>query len=214
MSDSPRPPGRPAVVVLFAVAAAALLGASALTAVAIADGGPAGGDPVAVGDRPSPTPRTPTSRAAGLPMCIVGTWRTVEDSLMLKFYTDADRIPFSGAGRRYEFRPDGTATEFQENWTLTGSYQGNELRLVGNGSTEFTWTATDRQVTYLARTKTSVVYESYDQRGHIGTTPQEVKADLNEVDEYTCQGNQFVEQNAANGYRSVWVRVEGTGLYG
>ncbi len=212
VSDSPRPPARSAVVTLFAVAATAVVAGAVLTAVAVAKAGPSRAT-VESGDRSSPTPRTSSSRAAGLPMCLVGSWRSVEERAMVKFYSDADPILMTTSGRRYEFRPDGTGTERQENVVHTGSHQGNEIRLVANGTIEFTWKATDKQITYLARTSTTLVFTSYDQRGEIGSQPLEAKPDLNEVDDYTCQGNQAVESNSS-GYQSHWVRTDGSGVYG
>ncbi|WP_433259823.1 hypothetical protein ACQPZF_21670 [Actinosynnema sp. CS-041913] len=213
MSDPSRPPARSVVVTLFAVAACAVVAASVLTAVAVADDRPGRDGPVADGDRTSPTPRTSTSRAAGLPMCLVGSWRAVDEQFMIKFYTDEEPMRFTSSGRRYEFRADGTAIERQDNVVLSSTFQGNELRVVGNGQVDFKWTANDKQITYLARTATTLSWSYYDQRGLINTQPQEPTATLNEVDDYTCEGNQVVESNAS-GYRAVWVRTDGSGVYG
>lgn len=201
------------MITLFAVAACAVVGASALTVAAVANAGPGRGGPVADGDRTSPTPRTSSTRAAGPPICLIGSWRSAEEQSMVKFYTDADPILFTSSGRRYEFRPDGTGVERQDNVVLTGSHQGNELRIVANGTVEFKWSATDKQITYLARTATTITYSFYDQRGLLSTVPQEVKPDLNEVDDYACEGTQAVETNPT-GYRALWVRTDGSGVYG
>ncbi len=200
-------------MVLFAVAACAVLAAGGLTAVVLADDGPRQATPVATGDRPSPTARPATTRAVGPPMCLIGSWRTVDDRLMVKFYTDEDPMPFTTSGRVYEFRADGTGTERMDNVTLSGSFEGNALRMVGNGFTEFTWSATDKAITYVDRTKAEMTWAFYDQRGHVDTQPVPVKQGLNEVDDYSCQGTQLVESNAS-GYRSVWVRTTGSGVYG
>ncbi|MEU6148837.1 hypothetical protein ABZ816_02440 [Actinosynnema sp. NPDC047251] len=214
MSDSSRPPAKSVVVSLFAVAATAVVAASVLTVVAVAKAGPSRGSAAESGERPSPTPReSGQPRAAGLPLCLVGSWLTVEEQSMVKFYNDADPILFSSSGRHYEFRPDGTGTERQDNVTLTGTHQGNELKIVANGTNEFKWKATDKQLTYLSRTNTTITYSFYDQRGLIATQPQEAKQDLNEVDDYACEGNQAAETNPA-GYRARWARTDGSGVYG
>ncbi|MEU4804086.1 hypothetical protein [Actinosynnema sp. NPDC023587] len=214
MSDSSRPPAKSVVVSLFAVAATAVVAASVLTVVAVANAGPSRGSAAESGDRPSPTPReSDRPRAEGLPLCLVGSWVTVEERSMVKFYNDADPILFTSSGRRYEFRPDGTGTERQDNVTLIGNHQGTELRIVANGTNEFTWRATAKQITYAARTSTTITYSFYDQRGLIATQPQEAKQDLNEVDDYACEGTQAAETNPA-GYQSLWARTEASGVYG
>ncbi|MBW4718403.1 hypothetical protein [Saccharothrix obliqua] len=213
MRDPSSPPPKSVVVALFAVAAAAVLGAGALTAVAVTGSGPDRAAVVESDDRPSPTPPTTTERPAGPPLCLVGSWESAEERSMVRFYTDNDPILFTGSGRRYEFRPDGTGTERQDNVVLTGSYQGNELRIVANGTNEFRWTATDRQLTYVARTATTMTYTMFDQRGLIATQPLEPEPALNEVDDYTCEGTRAVESNAS-GYRARWVRTDGSGVYG
>jgi len=199
------------VITLFAVAAVA--GASALTAFAVADPGPGRDAAVPAGDRPSPTPRARSERDAGPPTCVIGSWYAVEEQLMVEFYTDAEPMRFTGSGRRYEFRPDGTGTERQDNVILTSTHEGNELRIVGNGTVEFTWSATDQRITYLARTATTLTWSYYDRRGLLSTQPQTVEPALNEVDDYTCRGNRATESNAG-GYSANWVRTDATGMYG
>jgi hypothetical protein len=199
------------------VAAGALIAATTLTTVALSADEPdrccvAGDDGPVAG--PSPTAKALSSRAAGLPLCIVGSWRVVDEVLSMKFYTDAPAITFTGNGRQYEFRPDGTATELQVNVTHAATYKGNRLSSVGNGVVEYTWKATASEITYMARTKTTVVYTNYDQRGQIGTSNTEPNNALNEVDQYTCSGNQVIESNPATGYRAVWARTTGFGVYG
>jgi hypothetical protein len=202
--------------VLFTVAVCALLSAAALTAVALTRGSPekccVAVDEVSA-DLPSPTSRTSSSRPTGQPICLVGTWRTVEETFSIKFYTDQPAIPFVGGGRRYELHADGTGTEFQDNVLLTGSFQGRELRMAGNGTINFTWKANDHAITYLAQTSSSLTYSYYDQRGLISTKPLIPNANLNEVDDYACQGTQMTEGND-KGYRSRWSRIAGTGVYG
>jgi hypothetical protein len=200
-------------VVLFAVAACAALAAGGLTAVVLADSGPGQVTPVAAGDRPSPTARPAATREPGRPMCLIGTWRTVDETLPVKFYNDQDPMPFTTSGRVFEFRPDGTGTERLDNVTLSGSFQGNALRMVGNGFTDFTWSATDKAITYVDRTKAEMTWSYYDQRGLVETQPVVAKQGVNEVDDYSCQGTQLVESNNA-GYRSVWARTTASGVYG
>ncbi|ONI80262.1 hypothetical protein ALI22I_43615 [Saccharothrix sp. ALI-22-I] len=213
MSDSARLPARSVVVVLFAVAACAVLAAGGLTAVVLADSRPGPVTPVVAGERPSPTARTAATRAVAHPMCLIGSWRTVDETLMVKFYNDEDPMPLTTSGRVFEFRPDGTGTERLDNVTLSGSFEGNALRMVGNGSTDFTWSATDKVITYIDRTRTDVTWAFYDQRGLVDTQPVTAKQGVNEVDDYSCQGTQLVESNGS-GYRSVWARTTASGVYG
>lgn len=195
----------------------ALVAATTLTVVVIADEGPetcCSGSGAVAGSRPSPTARASASRAAGPPMCVIGQWRTVDEAFMIKFYTDQPELPFSSSGRVFELRPDGTGTERHENVVYTGSFRGNQLRIVGNGTIDFTWTATDRTITYVAQTKATITYSYFDQRGLLSTQPLTPNPNLNEVDDYTCAGPQLIENNTNRGYRSVWTRTAGFGVYG
>lgn len=144
---------------------------------------------------------------------MIGSWRTVDESFMIKFYTDRSPIRFTGRGREFEFRPDGTVLEKQDNVVLTANFEGRELRMVGNGTSELTWTATDRAITYPARTRVSFTWSYYDQRGLINTDTPGPEPALNEVDDYTCSGSTMSESNAG-GYRSTWVRTAAYGVYG
>lgn len=198
---------------LFVVAACAVLAAGGLTAVVLADDRP--GQAVAVpAGRPSPTARPDTSRAVGLPLCLIGSWRTVEDRMMVKFYTDRDRIPFTTSGRLYEFRPDGTGTERMDNVVHSGSFEGNELRFVGNGSSEFTWSATDTAITYINRTSAQLTWSYYDQRGLVATQTHPTSEPMNEVDQYTCKGTQLLVSNPGIGFQSLLTRTTAFGVYG
>ncbi|MCE6995179.1 hypothetical protein LZG04_10205 [Saccharothrix sp. S26] len=211
MAESPRLPVRSAVVALFAVTACAVLAAGGLTAAVLADDPP----PQEVrAERPSPTAREETTRAAGTPLCLIGSWRTVDERLTVKFYRDRDPIPFKVSGRAYEFRPDGTGTERLDGAVFTGTSQGNELRLVGNGFSEFTWTATDKVITYGVRTRSEAVYSFYDQRGLLQTQPLPGNFPINEVNDYDCRGTQLVESNAARGLQGTWTRTAAYGVYG
>ena len=213
VSESPRLPARSVVVLLFVVAACAVLAAGGVTAVVLADDGPRQAVPVAAG-RPSPTARAATTRAPGSPLCLIGSWRTVDERLMIKFYNDEDPIPFTVSGRLYEFRPDGTGTERMDNVVFTGAFQGNELRMVGNGFSEFTWTATDKVITYGNRTRSEATFSFYDQRGFVETQPLPGNRPMNEVNDYACQGTQMAESNAGLGFQSVWARTTAFGVYG
>jgi len=163
--------------------------------------------------RVTPTPLPTTTRTAGPPLCLIGSWRTVDETFMIQFYTGLAKIRFTGKGRVLEFRPDGTASEKQTDLVLTGTYQGNEVRMVGNGTSELTWTATDRAITYPARTRTDITWASYDQRGLIGTWTGQPDPALNEVDDYVCSGDTVVE-SGSTGYTSHWVRTSAYGTYG
>lgn len=196
---------------LFAVAVCALLTATTLTVVILTDRGPQrSAAAAAVPATPmSPTPRPASSRAnARAPLCLIGSWRTVDEVFNIRFYTDQPEMRFTGGGRLYEFRPDGTGTERMDNVVLTGTFRGNELRIVGNGAMEFTWTASGGTLTYLAWTRSSITWSYYDQRGLLSTQPFETKADVNAAYAYTCQGAQVTESNAT-GYRSIWERLGG-----
>jgi hypothetical protein len=199
--------------VLFGVAVCALVAAFTLTMVVIADDGPERFGPGASGAKPSPTARATTSRDVGLPACLVGSWRTVDEVLMVKFYTDQPIMPFVGAGRTYEFRPDGTATERVDNAVFTASFRGNQLRLVANGSLEYTWTATNSALTYVARTGGSFTWQYFDQRGLISTQQIPPTETMNSVYDYNCQPTRMAESNST-GYRSAWARTAGFGVYG
>ncbi|HET9139582.1 hypothetical protein [Actinophytocola sp.] len=204
--------GKTATGTLFAVAVCALLVAIALTVTVLTDERPERADAaVAVAaTRLSPTTRPVTAtRAAGPPLCLIGTWRSTDEVIMNKFYTDQPPIPLVASGRILEFRPDGTATERLDGLTYSGTFRGNQLRLVGTGVAEFTWHATDRVITYPARTGSTVFWSFYDHRGLLSTTaPDGPNPTLNEDDPYTCQGNQFTE-TGSTGYRGTFTRVAG-----
>ena len=200
-------------MVLFAVAACAVLAAGGLTAAVLADDRPRPAVQATAG-RPSPTAREATSRAAGPPLCLIGSWRTVDERLMIKFYNNEDPIPFTVSGRGYEFRPDGTGTERMDDVVFTGAFGGNQLRLVGKGFSEFTWTATDKVITYGNRTRSEATFSFYDQRGLVETQPLPGNVPMNEVNDYACQGTQLVESNAGRGFQSAWARTTAFGVYG
>jgi hypothetical protein len=147
-------------------------------------------------------------------LCLIGSWRVVEETLTIEFYTNAPAMQFTGGGRQYEFRPDRTATERHDNVTHATTYKGNRLSFVGNGAVEYSWNATATEITYVARTKSTLVYSYYDQRGLISTSNPGTNNALNEVDQYSCSGTQMVETNQNTGYRAVWVRTTGFGVYG
>ncbi|PSL56034.1 hypothetical protein B0I31_104325 [Saccharothrix carnea] len=199
-------------MVLFVIAGCAVLAGGGLTAAVLADDRPRQVTSVAAG-RPSPTVREDTTRPVGPPLCLIGSWRTVEEQVMVKFYTNEDPLPFTTSGRAYEFRPDGTGTERMDNVVFHGTFQGNELRLVGNGFIDFTWTATDRAITYSSPTRSEFTWAYYDQRGLVETQTIPSEQLRHEVDDYACQGTQLLESNA-RGYRSVWARTAGLGVYG
>jgi hypothetical protein len=197
--------------VLFVIAACALLAAGGLAAVALAEDRPVTAS--ATGGRPSPTARESTTRAPGLPLCVVGSWVTTEEVSMVKFYTDEPPLPMTSAGVAYEFRPDGTGTTRADGVVLRGTFRGNEIRMVGRGSYDFTWSATDKAITYIARTRSDATWTFYDQRGELSTQPVDTNPAVNEVDDYACQATQYVESNSS-GYRATMARTKGFGVYG
>jgi hypothetical protein len=216
VSESPLFAGRSTVIGLFSVAACALVAAVTLTAVGISADIPescCSDEPLPVESEQTASTKAAVNRPAALPICLIGSWRSVEDSSMYKFYTDQPPMRFSGSGRIVEFRPDGTGTERHDNFTLTGSFGSRVLRLVSAGTVDFTWTASDSAVTYIGHTGTTITYSFYDHRGLIETQPFKLNPNLNEVDRYTCAATQLSESND-NGYRSTWVRTAGTGVYG
>lgn len=198
-------------MVLFAVAGCALLAAGGLTAAVLADDGPT---PVAArSGQPSPTARPDTTREVGRPLCVVGSWVVVEEVADIKFYTDQPALPMTSAGTTYEFRPDGTGTARLDGVVLRGTFRGNELRVVGRGGYDFTWSATDKAITYHARTRSDATWTFYDQRGELSTQPVQADPARNEVDDYTCQTTRLVESNSA-GYRATMSRTASFGVYG
>ncbi|MET0237846.1 MAG: hypothetical protein ABW224_24625 [Kibdelosporangium sp.] len=215
MSDSPLFAGRSAIVALFSVAGCALVAAVTLTAVGISADVPEscceGESQPVVSEQAAA--KAAANRPAGLPMCLIGTWRSVAENTMFKFYSDQPASPFTGSGRQVEFRPDGTGSERRDNFTLTGSFGSRALRLVSNGSVEFKWSANDQAITYIGHTSATITYYFYDHRGLIESQPFKLNPALNEVDQYTCQPSQLTE-SGSTGYRSVWVRTAGAGVYG
>jgi hypothetical protein len=204
-------------VALLCVALFGLIGASTLSVIVLTDDGPDRCCPAperAEGGLPSPTSRPPTSRAAGAPMCLIGSWRSVDEKFMIKFYTNQPEMQFVASGRVLEFRPDGTATERHDNVVFTSSFRGNQLRIVSNGAREYRWSATGQLVTYHASTSAGVSYSYYDQRGFLSTQTPAANPNLNEQDPYTCQANQFTESNPERQYQSAWVRTAASGVYG
>jgi hypothetical protein len=216
VSDSPLFAGRSVVVALFSAAACAAIAAVTLTAVGISADVPescCSDEPLPVESEQAAATKAAANRPAALPICMIGTWRSVEENTMFKFYSDQPASPFSGAGRVMEFRPDGTGTVRNDNFTLTGSFGSRVLRLVSSGSAEFTWKASDQAVTYIGYSNATITFSFYDHRGLIETQPFKVDANANEVDRYTCAATQFGESNDT-GYRSTWVRTAASGVYG
>ncbi|HEU5475533.1 MAG TPA: hypothetical protein VFV67_33235 [Actinophytocola sp.] len=217
MGDPSRATGRSAVVALFAVAGCALLAATTLTVFVVLDDAPESSAPAAVAaSRPSPTtapPPGPRNPVELKPICLIGSWRTVDERFMIKFYTDQGLIPFVASGRTFTFRPDGTGVMSEDGVVYTGSFRGNQLRIVGHGNLEFTWTADDKTLTYVSYTRSDLSFAYFDQRGHLSTQPVNADPQHNEVDNYTCEGNRMTESNPATQYQSAWVRTADFGMY-
>ncbi|MET1075622.1 MAG: hypothetical protein ABWY11_23440 [Umezawaea sp.] len=217
MSDSPVSPGKPVVLLMAVATACALLASTGVTAVVATGGGPerccaepSDATPVAL---PSPSARPSSSKPAGPSTCLVGSWRSVDEAFMVKFYTNQPEMRFTGSGRRFELRPDGTLVEQQQDFVITTTFQGRELRMVGNGSIEYQWSADGKAITYSKRSNSSLTWAYYDERGLINTELVTGNNDHTEVDEYTCEATRVVE-NGKSGYRSVWERTSDFGVYG
>lgn len=208
---SPRPGA-----VLLVVSVVAFLAASALTLVALTRDTP---EPCCLGpvaapdERPSPTSAPPASRAPALAQCVVGSWRTVDETVMVTFYNDVGKLPMTTSGRYYEFHADGTGVERNQNTQFVGHHQGTPIRLVANGWREFTWTASTDTITYKAITRTDLTWKHYDNRGLLNSSPELPNPRYNEVNDYTCEAGRLVESNAG-GFRSVWTRTTDHGFYG
>ncbi|MGY0232707.1 lipocalin family protein [Longispora urticae] len=209
-----------AILALALVSVLSGVAAIGLAAVSVASVGfgperccPAGGPPT----QPSPAPRPSASpgptRVVGLPACIIGSWRVVSETSMVKYYSNADPFAASSSpGKSYEFRADGTGTEKWDNVTYTANSGGSTLRLQSNGTAEFTWTATGDTVTYLARTSVNLKHHWSVPEGESDATSSP-NLSLNETDRYKCGATGFEESNDT-GYRSVWARTAGYGFYG
>jgi hypothetical protein len=202
--------------VLLVVCAVAALACAALSVPLLTASAPEScrgcpvADPAAL---PSPTGRPAATRAATQQHCLIGSWRTVDETMNIKFYTDVDPYPFTTSGRYYEFHPDGTAVERNDNVQFVGNHRGVETRVVANGWREFTWSATDSTITFVAITGADLTWSYYDQRGLLNSLPEQVDPQRNENKNYTCAGAQLVE-TGDNGYRSVWQRTADYGAYG
>jgi len=208
--------GRPAAILLV-VSVVAFLAAGALTVVAVTGADapePCCDGPVAQsGAPPSPTTAPPMSRAPALAQCLVGSWRTADETLMVKFYTDVGKLPMTTGGRYYEFRANGTVVERNQDVQLVGNHNGTPIRLVINGTREFTWTATANTITYKAVTRTNLSWTYYDNRGKLSTEKDKPDPNFTETNSYRCEGGQVAESNAG-GFHSTWTRTADYGYYG
>jgi hypothetical protein len=164
---------------------------------------------------PSPGTQPPATRAApAIPgHCLVGSWLTVDEGMPVKFYSDADPFWFTVKGRYYEFRPDGTGVERNDNVSFVGSYEGNQTRLVANGWREFRWSHTADSLSFLAITNAALTWSYYDQRGLVSIEPEVLNPARNEVKHFTCAGSQVVV-TGDDGFRSMWARTADFGAYG
>ncbi|MEU5693134.1 hypothetical protein [Actinosynnema sp. NPDC020468] len=213
MTDPSRLPGKPTVLIVLLTALCALAGTVLLTAATVRHL-PRRPAAAQEGDRPSPTPRSSSTREPGPPLCVIGSWQVAEDTVKIKFYTDADATTFTGSGRLFEFRPDGTGTEKHDNHVLKSTFEGNEIRIVSNGAQDFTWTTKDGTITYLTRTSSTLVYSYYDQRGLLDSHPAAGPGDLYDTNDFTCERGRAVESRRDVEYRSVWNRTTAYGVYG
>ncbi|OLF10260.1 hypothetical protein BLA60_17670 [Actinophytocola xinjiangensis] len=204
-------------MVLLAVSVVSFLAAGALTVVALAGADtpePCCAGPVAQADAlPSPTTAPPATRAPALPQCLVGSWTTSDETLMVKFYTDVGKLPMTTSGRSYEVRANGTVVERNQNVQLVGNHNGTPIRLVINGTREFRWTATANTITYRSVTRTNLSWTYFDNRGELSTERDKPDPNFTETNSYRCEGGQVTESNSG-GFHSVWKRTAGYGYYG
>lgn len=226
----PRSRAGATVLVLFLVAALTAITAAVLAWVTAAGTDaahpapeaccPDGGPPPAPATRP--VPQATTSAAAGptreptLPLCIVGSWRVVSETVRVPFYRDVGPVPtrLSSGAKEYEFRPDGTGVLIFDQVSHTGSYQGEALRVEWDGRWEFTWSADENAITYHAVTSSTVdwSYHVNSRQTDSGRLPAD--PDLGEVDQYRCGGGVLEESNQDTGYQAVWERTDAFGWYG
>lgn len=201
--------------VLFVIALCAMLAAVVLTVVVVvADGDgpePCCAGPVAEpGSLPSPTNRAPSTRESDVPVCLVGSWVTVAETWTVKFYNNELPFQFTGQGRYFEFRPDGTYHERAKNFVLIGNFEGDQTRLVYNGAKDATWIANGTTLTYPKLTHNAMTYAAYDSRGLL----DKELATHNPADRYTftCSGTRLEESRP--GYHAVLERTSDYGIYG
>lgn len=156
----------------------------------------------------------PATRRVESPSCLIGSWRVVGQEETIKFYIDVDPLPFTfGSGERsYEFHPDGQVVERNADFTMVGSYRGQQLRIVRNGERIFTWSATGETITYHSLATSSLVVDYYDARGRLDPGVEAPNQNVNETDDLSCGGSQAVE--TTDGYRSTWQRTGDYGVYG
>jgi hypothetical protein len=199
---------------LLVVCAAALLACVALSVPLLTASGPESPatPPAAAG--PATSDAAPATRRDGLPSCLIGSWRVVGQEETIKFYIDADPLPFTfGSGERsYEFHPDGQVVERNVDFTMVSSHRGQKVRMVRNGERIFTWSATDRAITYHSLATTSLVVDFYDGRGRLDPATETPNRNFNETDDIACEPTQLVE--TTDGYRSTWQRTADYGVYG
>lgn len=199
---------------LLVVCATALLACVALSVPLLTTTGPESRDVAPAAAGPSPTRETPATRRDGLPNCLIGSWRVVSQEETIKFYIDTDPLPFTfgGGERTYEFHPDGQVVERNDGFTMVGHHRGQKIRTVRNGERIFTWSATDRTVTYHSLVTTSLVVDFYDGRGRLDPATETTNRNFNETDDLTCAPTQVVED--IDGYKSTWERTGDYGVYG
>lgn len=193
----------------------ALLATAALTVVAASSGAAPERTlpPAAHDDRPSPTSRPPATRAAGQPHCLLGSWRVTSEVEVFAFYIGTTPQPFTASGTRtFEFRLDGTITN-QNAYTLTGTYQGRELRVEVTGTRVFKWALAGEQLTFGALTSTNQVFRYYDQGSLVETLTDQPDPAHTDASAIRCAGTTF-EMSNAKGSRSTWARTADHGVYG
>ncbi|TDV46115.1 hypothetical protein [Actinophytocola oryzae] len=204
----------------FALAVVAGTAAATLTVVVVERGGPESCRSCAVVDPASlvsPERVAPARRKGGLPSCLVGSWQVVAEREVIKFYIDADPLPFTygGGHRSYEFRPDGQVVERDVDFTMVGNHRGQEVRTVRNGERVLTWSATERTLTYHSLAATSLVVDYYDRRGRLDPGTETPDPSIEETDDISCTGNQVVESGTReSGYSATWQRTGDYGVYG
>jgi hypothetical protein len=199
---------------LLVVCAVAVLTCVALAVPLLDRSGPESCCAASVGAAPSPTSTPRATRLAGLPSCLVGSWRVVDQRETIKFYIDADPLVFTyGSGvRYYEFHPDGQAIERNVDFTMVGEHRGQRVRAVRNGERTLTWSGTDSTITYHSLAATTLTVEYYDQRGRLSPATEMPNPNLDETDDIDCTPATATESKGD--YHATWQRTADYGMYG
>jgi hypothetical protein len=196
---------------LLVVCAVAVLACAGLAVPLLGRAGPESCCAASVSAVATTTSTAPATRLAGLPTCLIGSWRVVDQRETIKFYIDDDPLLFTfGSGvRYYEFHPDGQAIERNTDFTMVS---GKHVRVVRNGERTFTWSATATTITYHSLAATTLTVDYYDQRGRLDPATEMPSPNLNETDDVHCTSTQVTESKGD--YHATWQRTSDYGMYG